>query len=146
MGAGALFVDLVKKMLRRRALVPAEMRALKWGVLRMLGLVDPPVNIRHRDPTLMEETVLDDALQCQRRVMVQIPEEGMTPGSRYSKMEVFFADGRHDGKPIEFLSKEDAWKVERETAKRSFRGADGRWKLASVDEDAPEDETGRKKE
>lgn len=152
MGAGALFVDLVRRMLRRRALVPAEMRALKWGVLRMLGLVDPPVQTHPRDPSLLEEVFLDEALQQTRKVMAQHPEENMTPEHRYARMEIPYSAAGPDGGDIRILSEEEAKRIEASTALRRgermkgvekmgspFKGPDRRMSWNSARDVAPTD-------
>jgi hypothetical protein len=115
MGVGALFVDLVKKILRRRRLVPSEVRALKWGVLRVLGLVDSPVKVHHRDPSFMEEVVLDEALRLTRRSLEVSPEEEMSPARRYNRVEIpYSAAGvaRGDSGGIRILSPEEAKRLE----------------------------------
>lgn len=114
MGAGALFVDLVKKILRRRRLVPSEVRALKWGVLRVLGLVDSPVKVHPRDPSFMEEVVLDEALHQIRKSLEVTPEEEMSPARRYNRVEIPYSVAGPDTEtgPIRILSPEEAKRLE----------------------------------
>lgn len=120
--------------LKKRA-QEAYVEDLIWGVKRFLRRVEPPLRgvplpNRYRrwfDPTLREERLLSRYLDFQRRVMATHSEEGMRPEKRYFRIEVPFAAGRHDGKPVVFLSKEEAEIVERETKARSRMGVEGWW-------------------